>query len=345
MTARERRQVVRFLFMRLDPVWRRFDTERQIEHKKEFVETLKRFHAKLLLRTYSTVGTRGDSDLMLWQAAEDLETLQRLQTAVFSTRLGGYLSISQSYLGMTRKSIYEFPDDPEHDLRDIVRPADNKYLYVYPFIKTRPWYQLPHEKRQEAMDEHVRVGRKYPSIRLNTIYSFGLDDQEFVVAFEGDDPAEFLDLVMELRSSVASAYTQQDIPVYTCIQMSIWDALDALGGAPVATAQAAGPTVDGFTPVAAVVDLPPGNSKRVYVGSDAIALFNVNGTFHAVSDRCTHGRASLSEGRVDPATCILHCPWHGGQFEIATGKPVDGPVRVAVKTYRVKVEDGRVLVG
>src|SRR5437660_12819168 len=81
------------------------------------------------------------------------------------------------------------------------------------------------------MDEHGRIGRKYPSIRLSTTYSYGLDDQEFIVAFEGDNPAEFLDLVMELRESEASAYTLRDTPTFTCVQMSLWDLLDTLGGA------------------------------------------------------------------------------------------------------------------
>ena len=54
------------------------------------------------------------------------------------------------------------------------------------------------------MNQHIGVGRKYPSIKLNTTYSFGLDDQEFVVSFEGDDPGDFLDLVMELRESETS---------------------------------------------------------------------------------------------------------------------------------------------
>jgi chlorite dismutase len=343
---KERRQVVRFLFLQLDPAWRRLPAAEQTAQKEEFGRTIKSFHAKLLLRTYSLVGTRGDCDLLLWQAAENLETLQRLETAVFSTRLGGYFSVGYSYLGMTRKSIYEFPDDPSHEERLVVQPADAKYLFVYPFVKSRPWYALPKEKRQLAMDEHVRIGRKYPSIRLNTIYSYGLDDQEHVVAFEGDDPGEFLDLVMELRESEASSYTLRDTPTLTCIQMSLWEALDTLGGASVKQLMdLAPPSSNGLTPVAAVSDIPPGASKRIYLGSDAIAVFNVAGTFYACSDRCTHGRASLSEGTVDPRTCILTCPWHGGQFQLATGQPAGGPPVVPVRTYKVKVEGDRVLVG
>ncbi len=347
MAGREERpQLVRYLFFKLDPTWRRLSMDKQIDQKVELGDTIRGFQARCLLRSYSTMGTRGDADFMLWQAAEQLETLQALETAIFSTRLGAYLSTPYSYLAMTKRSIYEFPDELEHDERITVRPQDSKYLFLYPFVKTRPWYRLPQAERQQMMNEHVRVGRKYPDIRINTAYSFGLDDQEFMVGFEGDDPGAFLELVMELRESDASAYTLQDTPIFTCIQMSLWDVLDALGGASVSQlALAAERDAEGFLAVAALDELPPGASKRVYNGADAIALFNVDGTFYAVSDRCSHGRASLSEGSVDGDGCTLNCPWHGGRFDIKTGEPCGGPVRVPIKTYRVKVEGKRILVG
>jgi chlorite dismutase len=342
----EKRQLVRYLFLKLDPLWRRLSVDRQIEQKVELADTIRTFQAKCLLRSYSTMGTRGDTDLMLWQATEKLETLQALETAIFSTRMGAYLTTPYSYLAMTKRSIYDFPDDPEHDELITVRPQDSKYLFLYPFVKTRAWYRLSHAERQEMMGEHVRVGRKYPDIRINTAYSFGLDDQEFMVGFEGDDPGDFLDLVMELRESDASAYTLQDTPIFTCIQMSLWDVLDSLGGASVSElARAAERDSQGFVAVAALDELPPGASKRVYNGANAIALFNVDGTYHAVSDRCSHGRASLSEGSVDADGCTLNCPWHGGKFDIRTGEPAGGPVREGIRKYRVKVEGGRILVG
>jgi len=342
----EKRQLVRYLFLKLDPTWRRQSVERQIDQKIELAETIQGFQARSLLRSYSTMGTRGDADIMLWQATEDLETLQALETSIYSTRLGAYLSTPYSYLAMTKRSIYDFPDELEHDGRITVRPQDSKYLFLYPFVKTRSWYKLSYEQRQEMMNEHVRMGRRYPNIRINTSYSFGLDDQEFMVAFEGDDPGEFLDLVMDLRESDASAYTLQDTPIFSCIQMSLWDALDSLGGASIAEmARVSERDAEGFTAVARLGELSPGKSKRVYNGADAIALFNVDGTLHAVSDRCTHGRASLSEGSVDKDGCTLNCPWHGGKFNIATGEPAGGPVRVAIKTYRVKVEGDQILVG
>jgi nitrite reductase/ring-hydroxylating ferredoxin subunit len=195
------------------------------------------------------------------------------------------------------------------------------------------------------MDEHVRIGRKYPTIRLNTTYSYGLDDQEFIVAFEGDKPGEFLDLVMELRESKASSYTSKDTPTFTCVQMSLWDMLDTLGGA--GSTQAISRRAarsDGYTPVATLGDLPPGSAKRVYAASEAVALFNVNGTIYAIANRCSHARASLSEGTVDPARCAVTCPWHAGVFSLESGQVLDGPPALPVVTYKVKLEGDTILI-
>lgn len=343
--GKEKRQVVRYAFYKLDPAWRRLSSERQAASKVEFGETLERYHGRLLLRPYGLVGIRGDCDFLLWQVAEDLDALVELQTALNRTDLGAYLAIPYSYLAMTRRSIYEFPADPQHDQRLVIQPSAAKYLFVYPFIKTRAWYSLPKPERQRMMDEHVRVGRKYPTIRLNTTYSYGLDDQEFIVAFEGDSPAEFLDLVMELRESEASSYTLRDTPTLTCVQMSLWDMLDTLGGAGAAESVARRPArADGFTPVASLPDLPPGAAKRVYAANEAVALFNVNGTVYAIANRCSHARASLSEGTVDPARCAVTCPWHEGVFALDTGAVLGGPPVHPVAAYRVKMDGDTILI-
>jgi len=115
-----------------------------------------------------------------------------------------------------------------------------KYLFVYPFVKTRAWYGLSAEERWRIMQEHIKIGREYPSVDLNTSYSFGLDDQEFVVAFETDNPADFLDLVQRLRTTQASAYTKRDTPTFTCISCSVERALGALDGAALTLLEAPG---------------------------------------------------------------------------------------------------------
>jgi chlorite dismutase len=344
-TSKEKRQVVRYAFYKLDPAWRRLTAERQASAKIEFGEALERYNGRLLLRPYGLVGIRGDTDFLLWQVAEDLDALVELQTALNRTDLGAYLSIPYSYLAMTRRSIYEFPIDPTHEQRLVIQPSTAKYLFVYPFIKTRAWYALPKAERQRMMDQHVRVGRTYPQIRLNTTYSYGLDDQEFIVAFEGDNPGEFLDLVMELRESEASSYTLRDTPTFTCVQMSLWDMLDTLGGANAAQSLARrAARADGFTPVASLSELPPGAAKRVYAVNEAVALFNVNGTIYAIANRCTHARASLSEGTIDAARCAVTCPWHEGIFSLETGRVLGGPPVHSVATYQVKVEGETILI-
>jgi len=97
-------------------------------------------------------------------------------------------------------------------------------------VKKRVWYQLPFERRKAMMVEHFAIGHRYPQVKINTAYSFGLDDQEFVVAFESDEPAAFLDLVTALRESQASRYTERETPIFSCVRMSPAQALElALG--------------------------------------------------------------------------------------------------------------------
>ncbi|MFI5207930.1 MAG: chlorite dismutase family protein [Gemmatimonadales bacterium] len=341
----EKRQLVRYAFYKLDPAWRRLSAAEQREQKAEFAGALEAFAGRLLLRPYSLVGVRGDADFLLWQVAESLDTLQTLQTALNRTAVGAYLTIPYSYVAMTRRSIYQIPEETSGSSHLRIQPSSARYLFVYPFVKTREWYALPKAERQTMMDEHIKLGRQHPTIRLNTTYSYGLDDQEFVVAFEGDDPAEFLDLVMELRESAASRYTLRDTPTFTCIQMALRDMLDTLGGVALGRTQdAQQPRADGFIAVAALADVPPGTARRVYAGGDAIAVFNVSGRVYATADRCSHARASLSDGTVDPREAVVTCPWHAGRFDLASGHAVDGPPKLPVAVYAVKVEQGTVFV-
>jgi len=110
-----------------------------------------------------------------------------------------------------------------------VVPGQSDYLFVCPLLRTREWYTRPQEQRQEMMDENLRIGSKYRSVKLHTTYSFGLDDQEFVVAFETNSPADFLDLIQELRETRASCFTLRDTPMFACRQRTLAECLEALG--------------------------------------------------------------------------------------------------------------------
>ena len=145
--------------------------------------------------------------------------------------MGGYLDTPYAYLAMRRRSIYlgghaHVGQDGAVGSRP---PVGSKYLFLYPFVKKREWYALPFLERQRMMRDHFRVGHKYPGVTIHTGYSFGLDDQEFVLAFESDRPEEFSDLVLELRSSEASRYTERETPILTCIAMDPAAVLAALG--------------------------------------------------------------------------------------------------------------------
>ena len=224
------RQFVTFTFYRARPEWRLLEEREKEEAKREFLATVDEFRRDLLMHTYSIVGLRTNVDFMIWRIGYALDPMQEMTARLNRTRMGRYLETTQSFLSMTKRSMYIDKDNPEHveDRLHIV-PGKSKYLFVYPFVKTREWYMRPVEERQEMMDDHIRIGSKYRSVKLHTTYSFGLDDQEFVVAFETDEPADFLDLVQELRETKASSFTLRDTPMYTCRQRTLAECLDSLG--------------------------------------------------------------------------------------------------------------------
>jgi chlorite dismutase len=224
------RHFVKFTFFKLDPAWRRLDADQRARDKREFAAAAADFAEDHFLRAYSLVGTRGDADLMLRVAAARLEPIHELHVLLNQSGLLRYADVSHSFLAMTKESVYS--DEPQP-----LTPragSERRYLIVYPMWKRRDWYQLPADERMRIMRGHIEVGRRYGSIEINTAYSFGLDDQEFVVSFNADDPGEFLDLVQELRGTESSAYTLSETPIFTCISASVERALDALDGEPVA---------------------------------------------------------------------------------------------------------------
>ncbi|MFQ5449092.1 MAG: chlorite dismutase family protein [Nitrospinaceae bacterium] len=227
-----KRQFVNFSFFKLDPAFRRLPQEEREKGKKEFLDVLEEYdsHKDMILLSYSVVGIRPDADIMLWRISYELENFQKMTTRLYQTGLGKYLNVTYSYLSQTKRSMYQDMFNPEHEEdRTHIIPGKAKYLFIYPFVKKREWYLLTQFTRQGMMDEHIYIGNKYPSVKLNTSYSFGIDDNEFVVAFETDYPSDFLDLVMELRETEGSRYVEKDTPIFTCIAMSLEDAVNTLG--------------------------------------------------------------------------------------------------------------------
>ena len=231
MADQPKRQFVSFGFFKIAEEFRALPKAKREAAKKAFVKIADAFQKDGILLAYSSVGFRSDVDIMLWRISYDLDSFQKMNSELFKSAIGPYLKTPASYLAMTKRSIYI--DKHQHEGQDgnrmAITPGRGKYIFVYPFVKTRAWYLLPKEERQKIMDVHIQVGTTYPSVKLNTTYSFGLDDQEFVVAFETESPQDFLDLVMALRETESSKYTLRDTPIYTCKLMSTKEALDLLG--------------------------------------------------------------------------------------------------------------------
>ena len=224
------RQFVNFNFYRARPEWRMLDDADKSDCKQRFVETVDDFRRDLLINTYSTVGWRANADFMIWRIGYHLEPFQEMTGLLNGTPMAKYVEATESFLSMTKRSMFIEKDcsDHEEDRTHIV-PGQAQYLFVCPVQRTHEWYARTQEQRQEMMDEYQRIGSKYRSVKLHTTYSFGLDDQEFVVVFETDKPSDFLDMFQELRETKASCFTLRNTPMFTCRRRSLVECLDALG--------------------------------------------------------------------------------------------------------------------
>jgi chlorite dismutase len=220
-------QYVAYTFFRVDPAWRRLPVEERAEHREAVADAVDAFTPRYdHLRVYSTAGIRPETDFFLWKITERYELLGELGAALNSTPLAGWLETPYNYLATTKASEYTSARRARK-----ITPQGSPYLVVYPFVKVRPWYALSEADRQRAMAEHIRIGREeFPTIHNHTTYSFGIDDQEFMTAFECDEPADFMHLMLRLRDSEASKYTERDTPIFVGQHMDIRDALARLDG-------------------------------------------------------------------------------------------------------------------
>ena len=214
-----------FSFCRVDPKWRWLNELGEEEAAKEFANLVEVANTKIKVRTYSTVGLREVCDLMLWMISNSLEKTQVMTSKIYSTVLGKYLMPSYVFLSSTRPSVYSSKIMPGF----MTDEEPMKYCIVYPFVKSREWYLLPFEERKKMMEEHILVGRKFPKVRLNTTYSFGLDDQDFTLAFETMDLTAFQELIIQLRETKVSKYVVRDTPMIVCVYKGVEDIIKSLG--------------------------------------------------------------------------------------------------------------------
>ena len=199
---------VSFVCFSLDPAFRRLNEAEKKRGVQAFERELGFERAGVDYRLYLSIGLRHDTDFFLWVITKDMAALQPFTADLLKSGFGHYLKMRHLFLAMTRPSQYNPGHIPAFEMQERGR----KYLFLYPFVKSRGWYLLPFEKRREMMRGHMDIGQTYPMVRLNTTYSFGLGDQDFVLAFETDEPAAFEDLVQQLRETEASRYTVRDTP-------------------------------------------------------------------------------------------------------------------------------------
>ena len=221
-------QYVAYTFYRVDPAWRRLPIDERQAGKEAFAEAIEELTERFdALRCYTTTGVRPEVDFFFWKITQRYEDLGELGAALNGTPLAAWLETPYSYLATTKASQYTSARRARK-----ITPHGLPYLVVYPFVKVRPWYVLPAEDQQRAMNEHMVIGREeFPGIKNHTTYSFGLDDQEFMPAFECDEPADFMHLMLRLRESEASRYTERDTPIFVGKHMPVREALAALDGA------------------------------------------------------------------------------------------------------------------
>lgn len=190
--------------------WHALPEEQRTRGRREFVTALEDAPDCHVRGVYSTVGFRPDTDLIVWATAADPDALQRFAVQLNQTLLGAHLERRQAYLGVAGGSQY----DPTHGPAFLKGTPPRRYLSVYPFTKTPEWYLLPFEERRQLMRVHGELGEEFPTILTNTVSSFGIQDQEFIVALEDDDPAVLVKMVQRLRGAEVRKYTQVDTPIY-----------------------------------------------------------------------------------------------------------------------------------
>ena len=225
--------------LRLDPAWRRLAAGERRADIDAFCAAAARTDDRLLQLSYSTLGLRAEGDLLLWRMAESIEAVEETAADLLAAGIGRWMTPALSMIGMTRPS--QYVKRPTTQEQSLFTGERSKYLVVYPFVKSTEWYLTSAEERQEVMKGHMRVGHAYPQIRQLLAYSFGLDDQEFIVAYETDDLVAFQDLVRDLRATESRRSTVRDTPIVTGIHRPLGEILGLLSGPAVA---GAGPAAD-----------------------------------------------------------------------------------------------------
>ena len=217
---------VHALALRLDPAWKRLSGIERCGGADELVAAVESA-AEVRTFTYSMIGLQPDADLLLWSLGPSLEALEDRAARALRSGMGRWLTVSQSFLGIIQPSQYVKKPTPQE--QSLFSGERARYLVVYPFTKSTDWYLLGREARQGIMNEHMRIGHDYPQVRQLLANSFGVDDMDFLVAYETDDLAGFSELVRALRGSDSRRSTVRDTPILTAVHRPLREITAMLG--------------------------------------------------------------------------------------------------------------------
>jgi len=224
------KQFVNFMFLRVNPDWRKLEAETKRIFKTEFQIVFNKFNENLLLFSYSLVGFDSKADLMFWRIGNSLDLIQDMTAKLYGTNLGSFIETTENYLSVTKKMMFLSANETGSvEDRYHVKAGEKKYHFVHPFARHSDWYDKTGEERDALVEENYMVGKKFENIKIYLTHAFGFSDQEFIVSFETDEPKDFLALAEELRQTSASRFILRGMPVYTCRQRSLMECLDALG--------------------------------------------------------------------------------------------------------------------
>jgi chlorite dismutase len=218
---------VQYTGFKVDPAWRRLPHGARADGRESLARVVEEYAPGIATWAYSTIGLKMDADFLLWRRGHDVKAMQEMTARLLQSGMGTYSQVSYQLWGFTRPSNYtRRPTTQEQaiDLND-----RQTYLIVYPFSKTTEWYLMSRDARQGMMNEHMRVGHEYADIRQVLLYTTGMDDQEFVVAYECEDLPRFSQLVVDLRNTEARRYTLKDTPILTGVHRPLREALELAG--------------------------------------------------------------------------------------------------------------------
>ena len=225
------KQFVNFMFFRVNPEWRRLNSETKKVFKSEFQKVFTDFSKDLLVFSYSLIGFDSKADLMFLRIGNSLDSIQEMTGRIYRTNLGSYLETADNYLSVTREMMFVAADSENRDDgdRSRVTVGDKKYHFLYPCAKHSDWYEKSDEERENLIKENFMVGKKFSNIRIHMTHAFGFSEQEYLISFETDEPNDFLALAEEMRQTPASKLTLRGMPIYTCRLRTLSKCLNSLG--------------------------------------------------------------------------------------------------------------------